>query len=133
MIIKRKLFASSPQQYLPPGQQSQQPKDPGILQQESFQQQVSSKDLQIEQMRLQRQLLETQKMRQRIQAEERMQEMKAQQAAQKIEQQKDEQQKENQIKVRKMENQREANNETNLPLYKTKSKPVKPVSMKMNQ
>lgn len=72
-------------------------------------------------------------MRQRLQAEERMQEMKAQRDAQKIEQQKDEQQKDNQIKVKKMENQRESANDTNLPLYKTKSKPVKPVSMKMNQ
>jgi hypothetical protein len=93
MIIKRKLFASND----PTPEQSP---EIGLAKQE-----MTSKDLQIEQMRLQRQILETQRMRQRMQAEERMQEMKQVNQTQKLEQKKDEAQKDNQLKVKKIDAQ----------------------------
>ena len=122
MIIKRKYYSSNFQQ-------------PSIEQQPEInadKQNMTSKDLQIEQMRLQGQMIETQKMRQRLQAEERMQRMRQISQVQKMEQKKDEEEKDNQIKVRKIENQKENNNSENIGLYKTKSKPVQPVSMKMS-
>lgn len=122
MIIKRKYFSSNPQQ-------------PSIEQQSEInneKQNMTSKDLQIEQMKLQRQMMETQKMRQRLQAEERMQKMKQVSQIQRMEQKKDEDNKDNQLKVRRIEKQTENNNSENIGLYKTKSKPVQPVSMKMS-
>ena len=122
MIIKRKLFASND----PTPEQSP---EIGLAKQE-----MTSKDLQIEQMRLQRQILETQRMRQRMQAEERMQEMKQVNQTQKLEQKKDEAQKDNQLKVKKIDaqNSRQEVNINNIGLYKTKSKPTPTVSMKTN-
>lgn len=120
MIIKRKLFASND----PTPEQSP---EIGLAKQE-----MTSKDLQIEQMRLQRQILETQRMRQRMQAEERMQEMKQVNQTQKLEQKKDEAQKDNQLKVKKIDAQNSRQEVNNIGLYKTKSKPTPTVSMKIN-
>lgn len=119
MIIKRKLFASYPT----PEQ------NPEI---DQARQEMTSKDLQIEQMRLQRQILETQRMRQRMQAEERMQELKQSTQNQKLEQKKDEAQKDNQLKVKKIDAQNNRQEVNNIGLYKTKSKPTPTVSMKTN-
>lgn len=116
MIIKRKLFASND----PTPEQSP---EIGLAKQE-----MTSKDLQIEQMRLQRQILETQ----RMQAEERMQEMKQVNQTQKLEQKKDEAQKDNQLKVKKIDAQNSRQEVNNIGLYKTKSKPTPTVSMKTN-
>lgn len=116
MIIKRKLFASND----PTPEQSP---EIGLAKQE-----MTSKNLQIEQMRLQRQILETQ----RMQAEERMQEMKQVNQTQKLEQKKDEAQKDNQLKVKKIDAQNSRQEVNNIGLYKTKSKPTPTVSMKTN-
>lgn len=126
IVIRKRMYSSLSQQQSPPYQLDPE-ENINIVEQ-----QRSSKDLQIEQLRLQRQLLETQKLRQRIQAEERMQQLKANRQAQKIEQQKDEQQQDNQIKVKKIESQSNSDKFNNTPLYKTKSKPSPTVSMKTN-
>ena len=118
MIIKRKLFANPTLEQPPEINQTRQ--------------EMSSRDLQIEQMRLQRQVLETQRMRQRIQAEERMQELKQSTQAQKIEQKKDEAREDNQLKVKKIDAQNNRKDVNNIGLYKTKSKPTPTVSMKTN-
>ena len=93
---------------------------------------MSSRDLQIEQMRLQRQILETQRMRQRIQAEERTQQLKQTTQVQKMEQKKDEARDENQLKAKKIDAQNNRQEINNIGLYKTKSKPTPTVSMKTN-
>jgi hypothetical protein len=109
MIIKRKLFASSPQQL---GQE----------------QQMSSKDLQLEQGKLQRELLKTQRMKQRMQAEERDERIKRTLQLQKMEQRKDIEEDKARIRVKKLED--DNNENKSLGLYKSKPHPVAPVSMK---
>lgn len=118
MIIKRKLFAYPTPEQVPEIDQAKQ--------------EMSSRDLQIEQMRLQRQILETQRMRQRIQAEERTQQLKQTTQVQKMEQKKDEVRDENQLKAKKIDAQNNRQEINNIGLYKTKSKPTPTVSMKTN-
>lgn len=104
MRIKRKLF-SNPQE----------------------QPQMTSKDIQVEQMKLQRQLLTTQRMEQKLKAEERRSEMNRIIQQQRMEQRKDLEEDKQRVRIKKME---QANNDTNTSLYKTKSRPVPPVAMK---
>lgn len=104
MRIKRKLF-SNPQE----------------------QPQMTSKDIQIEQMKLQRQLLTTQRMEQKLKAEERRSEMNRIIQQQRMEQRKDLEEDKQRVRIKKME---QVNNDANTSLYKTKSRPVPPVAMK---
>lgn len=109
MIIKRKLFASSPQQS---GQG----------------QQMNSKDLQLEQGRLQRELLKTQRMKQQMQAEERDARIKRTLQLQKMEQRKDIEEDKARIRAKKLED--DSNENKSLGLYKSRPHSVAPVPMK---
>lgn len=104
MRIKRKLF-SNPQE----------------------QPQMTSKDIQVEQMKLQRQLLTTQRMEQRLKSEEKRSEMNRLIQRQRLEQRKDLEEDKQRVRIKKME---QVNNDANTSLYKIKSRPVPPVAMK---
>lgn len=109
MRIRRKLFASTPQQQ---GQE----------------QSITSKDLQIEQGRLQRELLKTQRMKQKMQAEERDARIKRTLQLQKMEQRKDIEEDKARIRVKNLEDS--GNENKALGLYKSKPHSVAPVPMK---
>ena len=93
------------------------------------QQMVTSRDLQIEQMKQQRQVLQTQRLREKIAAQERRDSMKNLQEAQKQSAKENQEDTKNQIKTAKIQDQREE--AKNVGLYKTRSKPVQPVPMKV--
>lgn len=109
MIILRKLFASP---------NSPQPEQGG---------QLTSKDLQLEQGRLQRQLIQTQRMKQKLQAEERKNQMNRIMQLQRMEQRKDLEEDRQRIRVKNLEDN---SRNDNTSLYKSKSKTVAPVPMK---
>ena len=88
---------------------------------------MTSKDIQLEEGRLQRQLLMTQRMRQKIQADEKKSQMNRIIQQQRMEQRKDLEEDKQRVRIKKME---QANNDANTSLYKTKSRPVPPVAMK---
>lgn len=77
------------------------------LQKNLQQSQISSRDLQIENMKMQRSLMENQRSRQRLQAEERQQVLKSQTQAQKLEQQKDEQEQKQMIQAKRVRDSKE--------------------------
>lgn len=116
MRIRRKMFASVPQ---PQNNKSQE-----VV---GGNQQLSSKDLQLEQMRLQRQLMQNERMKQKLQAEERRDKARRLMQQQRLEQRKDMEEDKERLSVRKMENDR---NNPNVSLYKTKPHPTAPVPMK---
>ena len=89
---------------------------------------LTSRDLQLEQGRLQRQLLITQRMRQKLQADEKRSRLNRIVQLQKMEQRKDIEEDKQLVRVKKLEEDKEA--EANTTLYKSKSKPVAPVPMK---
>lgn len=108
MIILRKLFA------LP---NSPQPEQEG---------QLTSRDLQLEQGRLQRQLIQTQRLKQKIQAEERKNQMSRIIQLQKMEQRKDMEEDKQRVRIKKAE---QSDYKTN-SLYKSKPNMIAPVPMK---
>ena len=103
--------------------------DPKDEQEALNQQMITSRDLQIEQMKQQRQILQTQRLREKIAAQERRDSMKNLQEAQKQAAKENQEETKNQIKTAKIQDQREE--AKNIGLYKTKSKPVQPVPMKV--
>jgi hypothetical protein len=103
--------------------------DPKEQQEALNQQMVTSRDLQIEQMKQQMQILQTQRLREKIAAQERRDSMKNLQEAQKQETKQNESENKNLIKTAKIQDQREE--AKNVGLYKTRSKPVQPVPMKV--
>lgn len=119
VLRKSKLFAAIVDNNRPDVPLEQDQQNPG--------EQMNSKDLLIEQMRLQRALLQTQRQRQQVQAQESRDRMRQIQSAQRIEQKKDEQESKNELKRRKLEVDEGAKN---VGLYKTRSNPVSPVPMK---
>lgn len=129
MIIKRKLYALVNQQSdynnknnNGGAQQSQQQPQPDTL---------TAKDLQIEQMKLQRQLLQTQRMRQKMESEERLHQAKQLAQIQRSQQKEDQEDKQNQVRVRKLQEDSQLNPaDRNWNLVKTKAKTTAPVSMK---
>jgi len=98
---------------------------------ESSNQKLSSRDLALENMRMQRQLMMNQRTRQKLQAQEIRDRQKMVTSAMKAEEKKDEQDMKNQIKIKKIEQDNSNNEARNVPLYKTRSKPVQPVPMKV--
>ncbi len=90
---------------------------------------ASSKDLLIQQMRLQRQIMITQQQRQRMQNQETMEQMK--QLSQKSKAQSDKDNAEKSQNIRVQRQQQEDQKPDNTGLYKTKSKILPPVSMKV--
>ncbi|MBP3732538.1 MAG: hypothetical protein J6I84_04755 [Bacilli bacterium] len=93
-------------------------------------QEVTSRDLLVEQMKQQRQLLQTQRLREKLQAQERRDMMKNLREAQKDSDEDKNDQMKNQVKINKI--QAEQNDGAkNVSLYKTRAKTVPPVSMKV--
>jgi hypothetical protein len=92
--------------------------------------QLTSRDLAIENMKMQRQLMINQRMRQKLQAQERADQLRQISRAQRDEDNRDEQDTKNQIKIQKIEQENSNSEAKNVPLYKTRSKPVQPVPMK---
>lgn len=122
ILRKSKLFASimnEANQPDNPQEQNQQPSPDAQLR--------TSKDLLVEQMRLQKVMLQTQKQRQQLQAQESRDRLRQVTTAQRIAQRKEEQEDKNEIKRRKMEVEEGAKN---VSLYKSRSGRVEPVPMK---
>jgi len=92
-------------------------------------QNITSRDLLVEQMKQQRQLLQTQRLREKIQAQERRDSMRNLRMAQKDSEEEKIDDMKNQIKINKSQNDQN-DIARNVGLYKTRSKPVQPVSMK---
>lgn len=131
MIVKRsKLFAS-------PSDSSNQPiissipSQPGINQESklAITQQVSSRDLAVQNMKLQQQMILNNRMRQKLQADERNNRMKALAETQKVETQKDKVEKNNLAKVQKAQAENQTPAERNWASIRQKSKPTSPVPM----
>ena len=110
MRIRRKLFTNN-------AQKSSKVQDETL----------TSKDMQLEHLKLQRQLMQTQRMRQKLEAQERRDETKRLMQLQKMEQQRDLEEDKQRVRVKKIEKDSE---KSNTSLYKSKSHPVAPVSMK---
>ncbi len=91
-------------------------------------QQPSSSDLAAEQMKMQRELMKTQRQRDAMRADETKRRLQAIQASQRQEAAKDEEEAKNQIKTKKLE--AEQNNTENIGLYKSRSKIVTPIPMR---
>lgn len=94
------------------------------------QQQLTSKDLAIENMRMQRQIMINQRMRQKLQAQEHADRLRQISRAQRDEDERDQEDAKNQIKIKKIEQENTSSEARNVGLYKTKSKPTPPVPMK---
>jgi hypothetical protein len=88
---------------------------------------LTSRDMLIQQMRLQRQLLLTQQQRKRLDMQERLAKTKQLQNYQKQEDEKNEAEAANNIKLKKADDGRKLNDNTNL--YKSKAKTVPPIAM----
>lgn len=93
--------------------------------------QLNSKDLAIENMRMQRQIMLNQRMRQKLQAQEHADRIRQISRAQRDEDQRDQADMKNQIKIKKIEQDNSASEAKNVGLYKTKSKVTPPVPMKV--
>lgn len=120
--FRRKVFADVPT----PGEMLQ---DIGQNTNPNNQGNTSSKDLLVQQMRLQRQIILTQQARQKLQQQERLARIRQTNTEQRIEQQKEETQSRNQLKAKKLE--QDSNSISNTSLYKTRSHAVQPVPMKV--
>lgn len=91
---------------------------------------LTSRDLALENMKMQRQIMINQRTRQKLQAQERADQLRQVSRAQKDESERDQQDTKNQIKIKKIEQENSNSEAKNVPLYKTKSKPTPPVPMK---
>ena len=89
--------------------------------------QMTSRDMQLEQMKLQRQLMQTSRFRQKLEAQERRDESRRIMQLQKMEHLKDIEEDRQRVRVKKLEDK---DDNVNTSLYKSKSHPVAPVSMK---
>lgn len=90
--------------------------------------QPTSNDLMVEQMRLQRQVMETQKQREKLRSEEARKRLQIMQRTQRMQNEKEEEEREDRIKAKKLE--MENNKPDNQSLYKSKSKIVTPIPMR---
>ena len=89
--------------------------------------QMTSRDMQLEQMKLQRQLMQTSRLRQKLEAQEKRDESRRIMQLQKMEHLKDIEEDRQRVRVKKLEDK---DDNVNTSLYKSKSHPVAPVSMK---
>ena len=90
--------------------------------------QPTSNDLLAEQMKLQRQVMETQKQREKLRSEETRKRLQIMQRTQRMQNEKEEEEREDRIKAKKLE--MENNKPDNQSLYKSKSKIVTPIPMR---
>lgn len=121
IVLRTKSYADSLQDNQNIQPQAQQPQGEQLL---------TSKELLLEQMKQQRQLMQTQRLRQKIQAQEARDRFKALQNAQKADREEKMDDAKNVIKAKQLENQSNSAEAKNVSLYKTRSKVVAPVSMK---
>ncbi len=91
--------------------------------------QPTSQELLIQQMRLQRQIIQTQQQRQRLQQQERMARIRQANQMQRAKNEDAQEDTKNQIKIRKMQDGSEQSDNTSL--YKSKAKVTPPVPMKV--
>jgi hypothetical protein len=91
---------------------------------------LTSRDLALENMKMQRQIMINQRTRQKLQAQERADQLRQISRAQKDESERDQQDTKNQIKIKKIEQDNSTSEAKNVGLYKTRSKPITPVPMK---
>lgn len=118
--LQRKTFA------LP--QQTQQSQNISL---DLSEQSKTSAELQIEQMKTQRAILNLQRQKQKALEEERKAQLKQVSDAQKVEQNKDEVNKNNQVKVKRMQDSQQTNAaENNWGLVKSNTKAKPPIPMK---
>ena len=123
IVLRTKSYADS----LPlQDNQNIQPQE----QQPQGEQLLTSKELLLEQMKQQRQLMQTQRLRQKIQAQEARDRFRALQNAQKADREEKMDDAKNVIKAKQLENQSNSAEAKNVSLYKTRSKVVAPVPMK---
>jgi len=122
IVLRNKTYADSSLQY----QNISQPSQPQV----NNDQPLTSKELLLEQMKQQRQVMQTQRLRQKIQAQEARDKVKALQAAQKVDREEKMEDAKNTIKAKQIENQSNSTEAKNVSLYKTRSKIVAPVPMK---
>ena len=103
--------------------------DPSMYGQEGNEELLTSKDYQIENMKLQREILRNQRQRQKLQEEERRQQLQQQRDLQRQEAAKNREDSKNQIRVK--ESQDDQNPGAQHPgLYKKSTSAVKPIPMK---
>lgn len=124
IIFRRKEFALADQG------QGQIVSSPQQSDQASITNEVTSRTLLLQQMRLQRQIIQTQQARRELEQQERLSKMKQLGQLQKTEQEKEDREKSNQVQIKKSEDGVRKMND-NTSLYKSKAKTVPPVSMKV--
>ena len=124
IVFRRKEFALADQG------QGQTVSSPQQSDQASITNEVTSRTLLLQQMRLQRQIIQTQQARRKLEQQERLSKMKQLGQLQKTEQEKEDREKNNQVQIKKSEDGVRKMND-NTSLYKSKSKTVPPVSMKV--
>lgn len=105
MIIKRKLFNEDPDAELSP------------------------RELQLENMKMQRQIMMNNRQKQKLEEQARRDRLRRISQAQSLEEKKDEQAAKNQIKVKKLE--QDSDDKNNASLYKVASRLTSPVPMKI--
>lgn len=111
MIIPRiKIFSEDDQQNIQPPQQSD----------------VTSRDLLIEQMKMQRQAIQLQHQREQLQAKEQMAKARRMVQIQKMQKEEDQSKAKDQIRIKQQEN---GEDPKNTGLYKSRATKVQPVSM----
>jgi len=125
IVLRNKKFSvPKPGEMISPVRQQQVPQQGNDNSQE-----LTSKDLQLEQMRMQKQILQIQHQKEQMKIKEDMARRRNLTQLNKMESEEKQTQQKNQIKTRRIE----ANNDKvdNTGLYKTKSKPIQPVPMKV--
>jgi len=122
MIVLRSKLYSVPQDQNQNPQNQFQPNN-----EQQVAREVSSRDLQVEQMKQQRQLLQTQRMRQKLEMQERLEKARQIQRAQRDKLEEKENIKKELTQAKKQE---QLNGAQNVSLYKTRAHAVDPVPMK---
>lgn len=125
IVLRNKKFSvPKPGEMISPARQQQVPQQGNDNSQE-----LTSKDLQLEQMRMQKQILQIQHQKEQMKIKEDMARRRNLTQLNKMESEEKQTQQKNQIKTRRIE----ANNDKvdNTGLYKTKSKPIQHVPMKV--
>ncbi len=126
IVLRNKAYSSAnipkPGEMIDPGKAPQLP-----AQGDDNSQEVTAKDLQLEQMRLQRQQIQIQHQRRVLQAKEQMAKARNMTQLQKMENEKEQSDNKDRLRAHQVEvaNQKP----DNTSLYKTKSKAVQPVAM----
>ena len=88
---------------------------------------LTPRDLQLENMKMQRQIMINQRTREKLEADRVKTRMKEIQTAQRIDQKRDEQENKNRLQVQRLQQTEDI--PRNVSLYKSKSRTVNPVSM----